>query len=124
MSLTLYHFKMDKYEEKEVLLGKSRNNVDRSVNSLYPLEINFKFVWKDFEQNKVQGVMKEGTCRPKRQAAKVRIYYVPGFNWRGGSVKYSDNKHLRTVKLKNYWFSWNFVLEVIRGLSLVRSSEK
>ena len=71
---------MDKYEEKEVLLGKSRNNVDRSVNSLYPLEINFNFVCVDFEQNKVQGVMKEGTCRPKRQAAKVRIYYVPGFN--------------------------------------------
>ena len=115
---------MDKYEEKEVLLGKSRNTVDRFVNSLYPLEINFKFVWKDFEQNKVQGVMKEVTCKPKRQAANVRIHYVPGFNWRGGSVKYSDNKHLRTVKLKNYWFSWNFVLEVIRGLYLVRSSEK
>ena len=62
-----------------VLLGKSRNPVDR----LYPLETNFKFVLKDSEQNKVQEVMKEGTCRPKREAAelaKVRMRYAPGIN--------------------------------------------
>ena len=66
-----------------VLLGKSRNTVDRPVNRLYPLETNFKFVLKDSEQNKVQEVMKEGTCRPKREVAelaKVRIRYAPGIN--------------------------------------------
>ena len=77
--------------------------------------------------------MKEGTCRPKREAAelaKVRMRYPPGIDWRGGSVKYSDTylmyiiKHVRTVKVKSYWFSWNFVLKVIRRLFLVQSSEK
>ena len=48
-----------------VLLGKSRNTVDRPVNRLYPLETNFRFVLKDSEQNQVEDVMKEGTCRPK-----------------------------------------------------------
>ena len=65
------------------LLGKSRNTVIRSVYRLYPLETNFKFVLKDSEQNKVQEVMKEGTCRPKREAAelaKVRMRYAPGSN--------------------------------------------
>ena len=74
-----------------VLLRKSRNTVDRPVNRLYPLETNFKFVLKDSEQNKVQEVMKEGTCRPKREAAelsKVRMRYAPGINSRRGSVKY------------------------------------
>ena len=69
-----------------VLLGKSRNTVDRPVNRLHPLETNFKFVLKDSEQNKVQDVMKEGTCRPKREAAelaKVRMRYALGINWRG-----------------------------------------
>ena len=66
-----------------VLLGKSRNTVNRLVNRLYPLKINFKFVLKNSEQNKVQEVMKEGTCRPKREAAelaKVRMRYAPGIN--------------------------------------------
>ena len=66
-----------------VLLGNSRNTVDRPVNRLYPLETNFKFVLKDSEQNKVQEVMKEGTCRPKREAeelAKVRMRYAPGID--------------------------------------------
>ena len=65
------------------LLGKSRNTVDRPVNRLHPLEIIFKFVLKDFEQNKVQEVTKEGTCRPKREAtesAKVRMRYALGIN--------------------------------------------
>ena len=73
---------------------KSRNSVDRHVNRLYLLETNFKLVLKDPEQNNVQEVMKEGTCGPKWEAvelAKVRwIRYVPGINWRRGSVKYSD----------------------------------
>ena len=62
-----------------VLLRKSRNTVDRLVNRLYPLETNFKFVLKDPGQNKVQEVMKEGTCRSKREAAelaKVRTRYA------------------------------------------------
>ena len=97
-----------------VLLGKSRNTVDRPINRLYPLETDFKFVLKDSEQNKVHEVMKEGACRPKREVAelgKVRMRYAPGINWRGGSVKYSDTylkyiiKHMCTVKLKSYWFS-------------------
>ena len=77
-----------------VLLGKSRNSVDRLVNRLYLLETNFKLVLKDPEQNNVQEVMKEGTCGPKREAAELAkvpwIRYVPGINWRRGSVKYSD----------------------------------
>ena len=67
----------------KVLLGKSRNTVKRPVNRLFPLETNFKFVLKDSEQNKVQEVMKEGTCRPKREAAelaKIRMRYAPGIN--------------------------------------------
>ena len=69
--------------------------------------------------------MKEGTCRPKQEAAelaKVWTRYAPGINFRGGSVKYSDTylmyilKHMRTVKLKSYWFSFNFVLKVTRRL--------
>ena len=97
-----------------VLLGKSRNTVDRPINRLYPLETDFKFVLKDSEQNKVHEVMKEGACRPKREVAelgKIRMRYTPGINWRGGSVKYSDTylkyiiKHMCTVKLKSYWFS-------------------
>ena len=74
-----------------VLLRKSRNTVDRPVNRLYPLETNLKFVLEDSEQNKVQEVMKEGTCRPKREAAelsKVRMRYAPGINSRRSSVKY------------------------------------
>ena len=66
-----------------VLLGKSRNTVDRPVNRLYPLETNFKFVLKDSEQNKVQEAMKEGICRTKREAAelaKFRMRYVPNIN--------------------------------------------
>ena len=66
-----------------VLLGKSRNTVDRPVNRLYPLETNFKFVLKDSEQNKVQDVMKEETCRPKRESAelaKARMRYTPAIN--------------------------------------------
>ena len=69
--------------EARVLLGKSRNTVDRPVNRLHPLETNFKFVLKDSLQNKVQEVMKEGTCRPKREAAelaKVRMRYAPGID--------------------------------------------
>ena len=62
-----------------VLLGKSRNPADR----LYPLETNFKFVLKDSEQNNVQDVMKEETCRSKRvaaESAKVRMRYAPGIS--------------------------------------------
>ena len=61
---------------------------------------------------------------------EVRMPYGSGINWRGDSVKYSDTylmyiiKHMRTVKLKSYWFSWNFVLKVIRRLFWVQSSEK
>ena len=47
----------------------------------------------DPEQNNVQQVIKEGTCRPKREAAKlagVWMRYAQGMNWREGSVKYSD----------------------------------
>ena len=50
-----------------VLLRKSRNTVNRP----YPQETNFKFVLKDSEQNKIQEVMKEGTCSPKREAAEL-----------------------------------------------------
>ena len=55
--------------------------------------------------------MKEGTCRPKREAAelaKLRMRYAPRIDRRGRSVKYSDTylmyiiKHKRTVKLKSY----------------------
>ena len=55
--------------------------------------------------------MKEGICRPKREAAelaKVRMRYAPGINRRGVSVKYRVIylmyiiKHMRTVKLKSY----------------------
>ena len=63
-----------------VLPGKSRNTVDRPVNRLYPLETNFKFVLKDSKQNRVQEVIKEGTCRFKRKAAelaKVRMRCAP-----------------------------------------------
>ena len=124
---------MDKYVEQKYYLESPGTLVDRPVNRLYPLETNFKFVLKDSEQNKVQEVMKEGTCRPKREAAelaKVRMRYAPGINWRGGSVKYSDTflmysiKHMRTVKLKSSWFSWNFVLKEIRRLFWVQCSEK
>ena len=76
-----------------VLLGRSRNTVDRPVNRLYPLETNFKSLLKDPEQNNVHEVIKEGTCRPKREAeklAKFRMRYAPDINWRGDSVKYSD----------------------------------
>ena len=54
--------------------------------------------------------MKEGTCRPKREAAEIakfRMRHAPGINWRGGSVKYSGTylmyiiKHMLTVKLKS-----------------------
>ena len=88
--MTLYQVKIDKYVGARVLLRKSRNTVDRPVNRPYPLETNLKFVLEDSEQNKVQEVMKEGTCRPKREAAelaKVRMCYPPGIDWRGGSVK-------------------------------------
>ena len=74
---------MDKYVEQEYYLESPGTLVDRPVNRLYPLETNFKFVLKDSEQNKVQEVMKEGTCRPKRKAAelaKVRMRYTPGIN--------------------------------------------
>ena len=72
-----------KIRGSRVLLGKSRNTVDRPVNRLYPLETNFKFVLTDSEQNKVQAVMKEGTCRPKREDTeleKFRMRYAPGIN--------------------------------------------
>ena len=97
------------------------------------METNFKFVLKDSEQNKVLEAMKEGICRTKREAAelaKFRMRYAPNINWREDSVKYSDTylmyiiKHMRTVKLKSFWFSWNFVLKVIRPLFWVHSSEK
>ena len=77
--------------------------------------------------------MKKETCRPKREdaeLAKVRMRYGSGINWRGDSVKNSDTylmyiiKHMRIIKLKGYWFSWNFVLNVIRRLFWVQSSEK
>ena len=55
-----------------VLLGKSRNTVDR----LYPLETNFKFVLKDPEQNNLQEVMKEGTFKPKREAAELAKFQL------------------------------------------------
>ena len=122
-----------KIRGSRVLLGKSRNTVDRPVNRLYPLETNFKFVLTDSEQNKVQAVMKEGTCRPKREDTeleKFRMRYAPGINWRGGSGKYSDIyllyiiKHMRIVKIKSYWFSWKFVLKVIRRPFWTQSSEK
>ena len=74
---------MDKYVEQEYYLESPGTLVDRPVNRLYPLETNFKFVLKDSEQNKVQEVMKEGTCRPKREAeelAKVRMRYAPGID--------------------------------------------
>ena len=74
---------MEKYVRTRVLLGKSTNTVDRPVNRLHPLEANFRFVLKDTEQNNVQEVEKEGTCRPKREAAelaKVRMRYVPVIN--------------------------------------------
>ena len=74
---------MDKYVEQEYYLESPGTLVDRPVNRLYPLETNFKFVLKDSEQNKVQEVMKEGTCRPKREAAelgKVRMRDAPGIN--------------------------------------------
>ena len=67
----------------KILLRKSRNTVDRPVNRLYLLETNFKFVLKDSEQIKVQEVLKERTCRPKREAAelaKFRIRYAPGID--------------------------------------------
>ena len=85
---------MDKYVEQEYYLESPGTLVDRPVNRLYPLETNFKFVLKDSEQNKVQEVMKEGICRPKREAAelaKVRMRYAPGINRRGVSVKYRVN---------------------------------
>ena len=41
------------------------------MNRLYPLETNFKFTLKDPEQNNVQEVVNEGTCRPKREAAEL-----------------------------------------------------
>ena len=78
--------------EARVLLGKSRNTVDRPVNRLHPLETNFKFVLKDLEQNNAQEVITETTCRLKRETselAKVQMFYVPGINKRGG-VKYFD----------------------------------
>ena len=81
-----------------VLLGKSRNTVDRPVNRLYPLETNFKFVLKDPGQNKVQEVMKEGTCRSKREAAelaKVRTRYASDVKWRGDSVKHLFNVYYK-----------------------------
>ena len=40
---------------------------DRPVNRLHPLETNFKFVLKDFEQNNAQEVITEATCRLKRE---------------------------------------------------------
>ena len=46
------------------------------------------------EKNNVPEVMKEGTCRPKREAAELtnfRMRCAPGTNCRGGSFKYSDN---------------------------------
>ena len=48
---------------------------------------------KDHEQNNAQEVIKEGTYRPKREAAKlgeVWMRYAQGRNWREGSGKYSD----------------------------------
>ena len=81
-----------------VLLGKSRNTVDRPVNRLYPLETNFKFVLKDPGQNKVQEVMKEGTCRSKREAAelaKVRTRYASDVKWRGDSLKHLFNVYYK-----------------------------
>ena len=54
--------------EAKVLLGMSSNTVDRPVNRLYLLETNFKFVLKDPEQSNVSEDMKEGACRPKREA--------------------------------------------------------
>ena len=81
-----------------VLLGKSRNTVDRPVNRLYPLETNFKFVLKDPGQNKVQEVMKEGTCRSKREAAelaKVPTRYASDVKWRGDSVKHLFNVYYK-----------------------------
>ena len=54
-----------------VLLEKSRNTVDRPLKRLYPLETNSKFALKDSEQKKVQEVMKEETCRPKREASEL-----------------------------------------------------
>ena len=72
---------MDKYVKQEYYLESPGTLVDRPVNRLYPLETNFKFVLKDSEQNKVQDVMKEGTCRPKREAAEcVRMRYALGIN--------------------------------------------
>ena len=67
-----------------VLLGESRNTVDRPVNRLYSMETNLRFVLKDPEQR---------ICRPKWEdveLAKVRMSYAPVINWRGSTVKYSD----------------------------------
>ena len=89
-----------------VLLGKSRNTVNRLVSRLYPLKINFKFVLKNSEQNKVQEVMKEGTCRPKREAAELAKFEcaIPLASTEEGAVLNSYTylmyiiKHMRTSK--------------------------
>ena len=47
---------------------------------------------KDHERNNVQEVIKEGTYRPKREAAKLGEVWMPyaqGRNWREDSGKYS-----------------------------------
>ena len=83
LKIILYYYTKKSSLDKNGRFRKSRNTVDRLVYRLYPLETNFKFVIKDSELNKVQEVMKEGTCRPKREAAalaKVRIRYAPGIN--------------------------------------------
>ena len=78
--------------------------------------------------------MKEGTCGPKREAAKLARFecFMPlasieegavlrhWFYWHLFNVYYKAHAHCKI----NYWFSWNFVMNVIRRLFWVESSEK
>ena len=65
----------------KVFLGKTRNIIDTLINRLYPVELSFRFAWKDHRQGSAQ--KDETNTRPKRDAAnsaKLRIKYASGKN--------------------------------------------
>ena len=67
----------------KVLLGQSKNVIDRPVNRLYPLETKFPFVNVPTD-NDVQSCPTDPTSnRPKRQAAElanIKIKHSEGIN--------------------------------------------
>ena len=65
----------------KVFLCKTRNIMDRPVNRLYPVEMNFQFVLIGDKQSSDQ--KDEANSRPKRntaELAQLRIKYASGIN--------------------------------------------